>query len=215
MLVLTLWPLPNTNGCARHRSRRCPPIPQEPIRQPANRASIGFVLQEVVPAPSIFVVVVSARDDIATCAQLSKDSNPVCAADSQSLCGEYHLQSPSTSLPNWPPFRGAASIYGVLGNFALKPWSFDTIFEQARLHGVHAGVSASPWFVNPIKASLPHIDGDGRVSSSAGGAYETTGAATTVELDSRRLRVTSDAMATNAASTGGRQLTIPAKYGLS
>ena len=40
--------------------------------------------------------------------------------------------------------------------------------------------------VNPVKRWLPLLDGDGRVSSSADGAYETTANGTTVKLDDAR-----------------------------
>ena len=58
--------------------------------------------------------------------------------------------------------------------------------SSRRRHGVHAGIAASPWMVNPVKRWLPLLDGDGRVSSSADGAYETTANGTTVKLDDAR-----------------------------
>ena len=74
------------------------------------------------------------------------------------------------ALPNWLASLSGAlpASHGTLGNYMMGPWSFDTVFAQASRYGVHAGVTASPWFVNPIKRWLPLLDGDGRVSSSAG-----------------------------------------------
>eukprot|EP00966_Prymnesium_polylepis_P246690 5705708-Prymnesium_polylepis.1 len=184
---------------------------------------IGFnPSAEVVPAPTVFVLIVSGvRNDLATThlrPAFQVSSNPLCAADAQSLCEEFAVQAevPTTSLPNWLALLSGTSppTHGVLGNVALKPWPFDTVFGQAERHGVHAGVSASPWLVNPIKAALPLLDGDGRVSSSANGFYETTSSASTASLDTARFAATSAAIVANKASSTNRQQEAPSKYAL-
>ena len=95
---------------------------------------------------------------------------------------------PTRSVPNWLALLTGASpaIHGIVGNVAVPPFPYDSVFKQAAAHGVHAGIAASPWMVNPVKRWLPLLDGDGRVSSSADGAYETTANGTTVKLDDAR-----------------------------
>ena len=41
------------------------------------------------------------------------------------------------------------------------------------------GASGAPWFVNPIKAQLPLLEGDGRVSSSDDITHETSASTST------------------------------------
>lgn len=78
-----------------------------------------------------------------------RNANPLCALDITTRCDTFTLKSviPSTSLPNWiASVTGTTpSTHGVLGNIPLGSFPFDSVFGEAESHGVHAGISASPW----------------------------------------------------------------------
>lgn len=153
-------------------------------------------------------------------AAFDKDVNPLCALDITSRCDLLRLRPvlPSTSVPNWIAATTGASprTHGVLGNTAVGPFPFDSVFRQARRYGVHAGISAAPWFVNPVKPHLPPLDGDGRVSSAADGVYETTRRADTRAEDLRRRRTTLEAIQQNRESVAEdkRITSAPSRYAL-
>ena len=149
-----------------------------------------------------------------------KAVNPLCALDVTSRCDAFNLRStsPATSLPNWiAALTGASpSAHGVLGNVGLSSFPMDSIFARAAEHSLHAGISASPWFVSVAKDDLPLLDGDGRVSSSADGTYETTRAPSTLAQDTRRKAATLRAVAENVASVSivDRPTISPSRYAL-
>ena len=149
-----------------------------------------------------------------------KDINPLCQLDITSRCNALRLKpvTPSTSVPNWIAALTGASptTHGVLSNMAIGPFPFDSVFGQAQATGTHAGISAAPWFVGFVKPQLPPLDGDGRVSSSADGVYETTRRADTSILDSRRRAATLDAVHQNrhSVSDGDRSTRHPTRYPL-
>ena len=177
-----------------------------------------------VPPVSTFVVIVSGVNYQVGTKILSKPFDPaineLCALDVQTSCDRHRLRavSPSTSLPNWIAALTGMSptSHGVLGNYAIGAFPFDSIFGPAREYGVHAGVSASPWLANTIKVDLPLLGGDGRTTSSADGNYETTRAAITAEADARRRETTLNAVRANAASVDDakRSAEFPSQYAL-
>jgi hypothetical protein len=105
------------------------------------------------------------------------------------------------AIPRWPPWPFSAQT-------ALSPSA------QARTLGVDTGVSSSPWLVNLIKPHLPLLTGDGRVSSSADGVYETTMHASTETVDGRRRAATLYAARMNAGTVQNseRVRTHPGRY---
>ena len=131
----------------------------------------------VLPPPmAVFLVVISGMGrevgEKILAPAFAAGSNPLCDAE-DGLCESWALEAelPTTSLANWlSVVTGTApATHGVLGNLPLPPLGLDTVVRQASLNGVHAAVSASPWMLNPVKADLPLLSSDGRVSSAADG----------------------------------------------
>ena len=129
---------------------------------------------------------------------------------------EMRAELPTNSLPNWLALHTAAlpAAHGYLGNRATPATALESIAAIAAAHGVHTGLSGSPWFVNPVKRHLPMLDGDGRVSSSADDTYETTAYKTTQELDDARWNATLRAAELAAASTPDPVKFAPSRYPL-
>ena len=177
-----------------------------------------------VPPVSTFLVIVSGVNFAVGSKILGRafdpSVNPICALDVQTRCESYVMKNvvPSRSLPNWVGSLTGASptVTGVLDNFAVGNFPFDTIFAQARAYGVDTGASTSPWLINLIKPDLPLLTGDGRTSSSADGTYETTRPGGSLQADVRRRAATLYAARINSESVpiGERTRQYPSRYGL-
>ena len=177
-----------------------------------------------VPPVSTFLVIVSGVNfDVGSRIlgnAFDPSVNPICALDVQSRCESYVMRNviPSRSLPNWVGALTGASptVTGVLDNFAVGPFPFDTIFAQAKSYGVDTGAASSPWLINLIKPDLPLFTGDGRTSSSADGTYETTAFASSERADARRREATLYAARQNVQSVpqGERTRQYPSRYPL-
>ena len=63
---------------------------------------------------------------------------------------------PSTSMAQWLAFATGASpaITGVYGDRQLSEPPFDSIFRQARLHGLSSFATGSPWFTELFHSQL-------------------------------------------------------------
>eukprot|EP01079_Euglenida_sp_SAG-EU17-18_P004276 gene4276-776_t len=76
-------------------------------------------------------------------------------------------QLPSFSVPNWASLLTGSppENTGVTGNLFNSETEFDHYFRQAKLFGVHSGLTGSPWWKNLISSYLPFLSGDGTVST--------------------------------------------------
>lgn len=179
--------------------------------------------QPVPPVSTFLVIVSGVTHDVGTkilSRPFDASVNHLCTLDVQTDCESLSLRAttPSTSLPNWIGALTGMSptVHGVLSNFAIGPFPFDSVFAQAKSHGLHAGVSSSPWLVNPIKVDLPPLDGDGRTTSAADGVYETTQFGSSKAADLGRREATLAAVRENADSLPNelRASKSPSRYGL-
>ena len=184
--------------------------------------TVSFDPHGLSPPPvSVYVVVLSGLtkevSDKYLLAAFEPATNGLCDVPFSS-CTEYALRAelPTTSLPNWLALLTGASpaTHGVLGNVAVPSTPLDSVARVAAAHGVHMGITASPFFVNPIKDELPLLDGDGRVSSSADSLYETTESDSTEAYDAARREAALGAAATARGSTPDAAQVAPSKYAL-
>jgi hypothetical protein len=75
---------------------------------------------------------------------------------------------PSFSVPNWATILTGAmpEMHGVTGNLLNSETYFDHIFRQAKLYGLHTGISGTPWWRDLVFSTLPSLDGDGTIEAS-------------------------------------------------
>ena len=91
-----------------------------------------------VPPVTTFLVIISGINYQIGSKILSQAFDPavnsLCALDVQTRCERHVLRNvlPSTSLPNWIAALTGASptTHGVLGNFGVGPFPFDSIYAQ-------------------------------------------------------------------------------------
>ena len=122
---------------------------------------------------------------------------------------ELNAGPPSLSVPQWLALGTGASpaLTRVWGDRRLPETDLDSVFRQARLHGLSSFVSGSPWFTEIYHSQLLKSErfyAEGAVPptyAAADSAAAAAGAAHGADVDRQRLRLLRRAMA--ATQPGG------------
>ncbi|KAJ5070952.1 ectonucleotide pyrophosphatase/phosphodiesterase family member 5 [Anaeramoeba ignava] len=77
---------------------------------------------------------------------------------------------PSMSVPNWLTIITGSQpeLTGVLGNLMIPETHFDSMFNEAKNYNLSRVITASPWFGNIVKSTLPYLGGDATIATNVG-----------------------------------------------
>ena len=164
LLAVFIWELqPLLSGA---RASPCPaePFPRQPCPLstcPSTRTSSSR--PPAIPAGSARVVVIlvsGLRNDAVDAIPALRSLVRSRSFERDSVRLSLRSVLPSTSMPNWVAFGtgASASISGLYGDRREVETPFDSVFRQARLHGLSSFVTGSPWFAELYHSQLLRND---------------------------------------------------------